>query len=196
MLFVSKRKNFRIVLKPASHVIDAYGQKVAIPGTTVEFVRGRYETDDPEIIDKLLKNRFRGSQFIVADPDCEVEKWLEEHPQYKHEGPQVITGGISTVNTQNPPPIVAATHSVLRESTKSSPNDMEGYIESKINEKLSPLFDRLNIITSLLEENTQKPKKTFTCPVPGCGQVFRSGMEVGEHKRTAHPEMFAEHESE
>lgn len=187
MLFVSKRKRFRLVLKPTTHVLDAYGQRVAIPGLTVEFINGRYETEDPEIIKLMLNNPFLNNQYIVANTNAEVEQWIAEHPEYRHEAAQMITGGIATINAQSTPAAVTAAQSALRDAVSSS-KDIDSILEEKISAKLNPLLEKLSklVADSDADNETSKAKRTFTCPVPGCGAVFRSGIELGEHKRTVH----------
>lgn len=190
MKFVSKRKRFRLVVKPASHVIDAYGQRVSIPGLTIEFSNGRYETEDPEIISLMLKSPFLGSQFIVANTEQEVQDWIATHPEYAPEVVPMITGGISTVNVSSSAHAVAATQGALRDAARETAIDLESIIEKKIEAKLSPLIGKLDSVLEQVTATQTRPKKVFTCPVPGCGKVFRSGVEVGEHKRLEHAEYF------
>jgi hypothetical protein len=191
MLFVSKRKRFRIVLKPSSYVLDAYGQKVMIPGITREFTNGRLYEDDPEVINLLLKSPFRPAHFDVAASKEEEADWIAKHPEL---GPApMITGGIGTAQAQ--PAAVAAAQGPLREAAakeaaQKAPAvvDLEKMLDEKIEAKLSPLIDK---ISQLMETKAESPKskKVFTCPVPGCGQIFDSGIAVGEHKRKAHADM-------
>ncbi len=186
MLFVSRRKRFRIVLKPTAYVLDAYGQKVMIPGITREFMNGRLYEEDPEIISALLRNPHRPSQFDVAASKDEELQWAEQHSEFN--SPIMTTGSIGTAQA---PAAVTSTQGPLREAAAKRETpivDLEKMLDEKINAKISPLLEKLD---KLLEATVPapalvKPKKVFTCPVPGCGQVFKTGMEVGAHKRTAH----------
>jgi uncharacterized C2H2 Zn-finger protein len=56
-----------------------------------------------------------------------------------------------------------------------------------MNEKFDTLLERFSsIMQSQAKEEVTKPKKVFTCPVEGCGMVFKSGIDVGRHKKLAH----------
>ena len=190
MLFVSRRKRFRIVLKPTAYVLDAYGQKVMIPGLIREFMNGRLYEEDPEIISMLLKNPHRPSQYDVAVSADEEQIWAEQHPEFN--APIMTTGAVGTANAR--PAAVTSTQGPLREAAareaakRETVVDLDKMLDEKINAKISPLLEKLDRLleVSVPTPAVQKPKKVFTCPVPGCGQVFKTGMEVGEHKRISH----------
>ena len=99
----------------------------------------------------------------------------------------VNTAAGNTVPIQ--PSAVAATQGPLRETQrKETPVvDLEKMLDEKINAKLNPLLDKIDTLLGMEKPAPEvKAKRVFTCPVPGCGQTFRSGIEVGEHKRSAH----------
>jgi hypothetical protein len=187
MLFVSKRRKFRIVLKPSAHVLDAYGQKVIIPGITREFMNGRLYEEDPEIINMLLHNVHRPSQYDVALSKDEEQEWAAAHPDF---GPAMMSTG--SIGTANAPAAIASTQGPLREAAAKREQtpvvDLDKMLDEKITAKMTPLMDKIDKLLEMSApaEKAVKPKKVFTCLVPGCGQVFRTGIDLGEHKRTAH----------
>lgn len=189
MLFVSKRKSFRIILKPTAHVLDAYGQKIMIPGLTREFMNGRLLEEDPEVINLLLKSRHRPAQFDVAVSKDDEAAWAAAHPEFG--AIRMSTGAVATAQSERPA-AVSATQGPLREAAAkrdaAAVVDLDKMLDEKIQARLNPLMEKID---RLLEMSVPvpapvKPKKVFTCPVPGCGQIFKTGMEVGEHKRAAH----------
>lgn len=185
MLFVSRRKKFRIVLKPAVYVLDAYGQKVMIPGLTREFMNGRLYEEDPEVINMLLKNPHRPSQYDAATSADEEREWAERHPEFG--APIMTTGAVGTANAQSA--AVTSAQGPLRDAAAKRETpvvDLEKMLDERIDAKISPLLEKLDKLLEVSVSAPEKPKKVFTCPVPGCGQVFKTGMEVGAHKRIAH----------
>jgi glycosyltransferase involved in cell wall biosynthesis len=108
MLFMSKAKRQRVIVKPAFHVLDANGQRVQIAGRTVEFMNGRHEEHDPETIALLLKHSDFNNLFVTVEDERE---WMEQHPEYFKSPVQMITGAIATVNSA---PMVEATRQPLQ----------------------------------------------------------------------------------
>ncbi len=65
-------------------------------------------------------------------------------------------------------------------------HNIEEIIDKKISEKFDSLSEKLDRLLAGPTAKEEKPKKVFTCPVPGCGEVFNSGIEVGAHKKVKH----------
>ena len=187
MIFMSKAKRLRVVIKPSFYILDANGQRVQIPGKTIEFNNGRFETDNPDYIAGLLNNDYCNIHYAAVDDEKE---WKEQHPEYfKQYSADMITGAVSTINV-NKSPLAQAARSHIQPEKKVDPIiDINDIIDKKIDEKFGNLDAKLSKLLSLADEpnvKDSKPKKVFKCPVPGCGFVGKTGMEIGEHKKIAH----------
>ena len=186
MIFMSKAKRLRVILKPSFHVIDANGQRVLIPGKTIEFANGRYETQDPDEISALLKHSLFNAKFVAVEDE---QAWKEEHPEYFQPPVNMITGAMSTIFSA-PSPLVEASQMGLRNSQQTAaPIDIDKIIEEKIAEKFGALSSKLDRLLNVVNDTSITPpkaKKTFKCPVPGCDFVGRTGIEVGAHKKAVH----------
>lgn len=202
MVFMSRSKRLRVVVKPAFHVLDANGQRVQITGFTAEFMNGRFETNDEEQIAGMLKHRANGGQFHAVANESE---WIDEHPEYFHKPADMIVGSVATVNTaplmtaaRRPLQLEARTKEQVQASKDAQQTvDIESVIDKRLEEKLSPLYARLDkllnlaeapaeVVAPVIEVAAPVAKRTFTCPVPGCGFVGKSGIEIGSHKKEAH----------
>jgi len=185
MIFMARNKRLRVILKPAFYILDANGQRVQIPGRTVEFMNGRLEIEDPEIIAMMLKHDYCNIRFAPVEDEKE---WIANHPEYFRPSIEMVTGAIATINT--PSPLAQAARSHIQPDKRSDPVvDLDSIIDSKLDTKLNAfaeqLFAKLNI-SSALQVETSKAKKVFTCPVPGCGFIGKSGVEIGKHKQMEH----------
>jgi hypothetical protein len=199
MVFMSKNKRLRVVVKPAFHVLDANGQRVQISGFTAEFMNGRFETNDDEQIAGLLKHSANNLKYSAVANEGE---WIDEHPEYFHKPADMVVGSVATVNTaplltasRRPLRLEAQTKEQVQAAKEAQQVDLDKIIDQKLDAKLSPLYSRLDKLLNLAE--TPQPeaaevvaapatKRTFTCPVPGCGFVGKSGIEIGSHKKDAH----------
>lgn len=190
MQFVSKRKRLRLVLKPTTYVVDAYGQRVPIPGYTVEFVNGRFETDDVNLINTLLKHPLKGSEFVPVEDE---DMWYAKHPEFAPKVEPVSTGAIDSVNTVTSQtiteiPSILPIKDRYPKSELANTSNLESIIETKITEKIMPVLEKLEKVISkdAMEEQEEKQKRVYTCAI--CGEKFRSGFEVGEHRKLIHNE--------
>lgn len=187
MLFMSKSDRLRVVLKPSFSILDANGQRVMVRGRTVEFFNGRYETNDDEEIAALLKHPFYSIEFTATENE---EEWRRTHPEYFQENINIVDGALSTAMTSQPPLVSAVQKQGLDVATSSNKTrDIDVIIEQKIDEKINPLIEKLGRILAAVDDDN-KPKRTFRCPVEGCDFVGKSGMEIGAHKKQAHPELY------
>ena len=181
---MAKARRLRVVLKPAFYVLDANGQRVQIPGKTIEFMGGRFETEDPEIIALMLKHDYFNIKFTAVEDEKE---WKISHPEYFKPAIEMVTGAVATINSASSPLIDAARSHIPARSVPAPAVNIEDIMDKKISEKFDPLSEKLDRLLAALEKPEQvKAKKVFTCPVPGCGEVFNSGIGVGAHKKEKH----------
>lgn len=68
--YVTKYKNLRLVLKPTSQQIINNIQQI-VPGTTIEFKKGEFSTDNKEFIEFLDNHAYAksGKIFRVDKPE-------------------------------------------------------------------------------------------------------------------------------
>jgi len=192
MRFVSKRLEPRYVMIPEDRIIDEQRRVQRIKGKKAEFHNHQYFTDDPEMIDFLLNHQAYGIEFVsdqpeapvknVRPPDIPVPAWetddvlRKEMEKAKKEAVPMIQGAMSTGQATQPPQVAVVT---------------KEQVVQLIEEKMTSLNDKLdNLILVLSAEKAPaiekpKPKKEFHCPI--CRAEFRSGVEVGKHKKQAHP---------
>ena len=184
MVFMAKARRLRVVLKPAFYVLDANGQRVQIPGKTIEFMGGRFETEDPAIIALMLKHDYFQIKFTAVEDEGD---WKVSHPEYFKPPIEMITGAVATINSVSSPLIDAARSHIPARNVPDPVVNIEDIMDKKISEKFDPLSEKLDRLLSALEKpEPAKAKKVFTCPVPGCGEVFKTGIEVGAHKQAKH----------
>lgn len=77
MEFVSKYKNYRIVLEPKSRIL-VDGEPVNKPGITVEFNNFVYHTEDDNVIKLLKENRMYNINFYDVSKAKKAVKKVEE----------------------------------------------------------------------------------------------------------------------
>lgn len=68
MKFISKSQGLTVVIKPAHHIFNNFGQKQYVAGKSASFSRGMLDTKDQEIIDGLLRSASYGIEFWSAEP--------------------------------------------------------------------------------------------------------------------------------
>src|SRR3989304_2212896 len=107
MIFMARNKRLRVILKPAFYILDANGQRVQIPGRTVEFMNGRLETEDPEVIAGMLKHSYCNIRFTPVDDEKE---WIANHPEYFRSSIEMVTGAMATIHTPSPLAQAARSH--------------------------------------------------------------------------------------
>jgi len=192
---MAKARRLRVVLKPAFYVLDANGQRVQIPGKTIEFISGRYETKDEATIAGLLNHDYCNIKFMPVDNE---QEWKNAHPDYFRSPIEMITGAVATINSPSSPLIDAArSHIPARQSVDPVVN-IEEIIDKKLNVKFDALSDKVDRLMAGLMAPApaapvpvaptpgEKPKRVFKCPVPGCEAVFATGIDVGAHKKLVH----------
>jgi len=192
MKYTSRKAELCLVLRPTDRTIDEQRRVRVIPGKRVEFMGGRYFTDDPEIIEFLHNHPMRGNKFFEINEHD--EKAIE---QAKSVAPKIVTGALSTGVAVGPKDEVTK----IIEATPSLPDRTRPDQTVAISPELIKLIDErinaaLGTIVDLLKKDTVKEEKvmsgtstkSFKCPY--CGEPFTSGFKVGSHKKecTKRPE--------
>lgn len=78
MLFISRKKAYKIILQAKRFVLSRDGEKILLPGTKVIFVNSQFETFDKELIEKLKSTRYFGVDYFVADGQGEENEPTKE----------------------------------------------------------------------------------------------------------------------
>jgi hypothetical protein len=170
MDFVSRRRELRIVLKPTDRVMDEQRRVTMIRGITAEFINNRYSTDDPEVIERLLRHGEYGTEFTSVQ---DGPTWLRDAEE-NQKRIIVTSGARSTTNIAGGPKEEAPLPTRPTEKVASSP-DLQDFIKSEIAKGMAQIMDQLK----------PKAKRTFKCKK--CNEVFSSGYDVGNHMKIAHP---------
>lgn len=158
--FVSKRRELRVIVKPADRQFDESRRPIIIPGERVEFYGYKFATKDENLV-----------------------KWLKQHPLYGQsfvsDEPNVVT------HKEEVPPAPAATQETKPFETPITKEEINVMIETKLDSFLNKVAGMMQQQASAREPSAA-PKKTFKCP--HCEEVFKSGIEVGKHKKLVHPD--------
>ena len=186
-LFVSKRRGLRIIIRPTDRIIDESRRPVTIPGEKVEFANHRFQTNDDSLIRYLLSHPLYGAEFTSDLRDGGVPKNLD--PNKVDVNALLGRGAISTVNkmAQAAEEGQAAEPQEVPEVKATSFAPTMAELDAIIDKKLEGFFGKITEILTSKNEIAQvaKPKKKFTCKT--CGEEFKSGIEVGKHKKVVHP---------
>ena len=197
MLFVSKKRGLRLIKRPTDIITDENRRSQVVRGEKVEFIDGRYQTDKQDIIDWLIGNEEKGipphEELIRGRFTAVAEDQLEA---MRKAAVQMVTGANTTGSRMGSKddgaalatqPSIVAVAELLAESEQRT--------DAKIGSALGQIMEMLKGTTTVPKTEvvslpTAKTKKVFTCPIPGCGKTFTTGMAVGKHKREAHPEVY------
>ncbi len=175
MLFVSRRRNLRVVLSPTDRTTDSKGRSLVIRGVTCEFAGGRFTTTSEEVIKSLLEHPLYGLEF-TSDIANEA-RWKAEHQDIR-----VITGARSTLkNIMATQPEIIAPITEIADVTE--PLDVEALIDKKMDEKMKSFLEDIKMVLASpapSKEPTEKPKQKLVCV---CGAEFKTGFDLGKHKK-------------
>lgn len=185
MKYISKKAELCLVIRPTDRITDEQRRVRVIPGKRVEFMGGRYSTNDPEIIEFLHNHPNRGSKFMeITEAD---EKAVEKA---KSVAPAIVTGALSTGVV---PDAQIAIEEIIS-ATPSLPDRTRPDQATLVSPELIKLIDErinaaLGTIVDLLKKDTVKEEKvmsgtstkSFKCPY--CEEPFTSGFKVGSHKK-------------
>jgi hypothetical protein len=170
MDFVSRRRQLRIVIKPADRVMDEQRRVTQIRGATAEFSNNKFSTEDPYIIEKLLTHGEYGAEFTSVQ---DGPGWLKEI-EANRKSIVVVSGARSTTNIAGGPREEAPLPTRPTEVVATSP-DLQTIIKDEIAKAMA----------QIREELKPKEKRVFKCKK--CDEVFPSGYDVGAHMKIAHP---------
>lgn len=146
MLFVSRAKNLRVILKPQQRVIDRFGDAIIQRGIVAEFGGGKFMTDDNEMIDLLLHHPLHKHEFVCADDE---EKWRFENEKKEVE---VVTGTRAVTKRALPEPEPPA-----QMSKEEMDKIIAARVEQEVEARLKDLFGKLDDLK--LPEPEPAPKE-------------------------------------
>ncbi len=78
MLFVSRKKAYKIILQAKRFMLSRDGEKLLMPGTKIAFQNSQFETFDKELIEKLKHTKYFGVDYFVADGQGEDNEPTQE----------------------------------------------------------------------------------------------------------------------
>ncbi len=188
MKFVSRRSEFRLIIRPTDRIIDESRRPIIIPGEKVEFMQHQFNTEDQGLITYLLKHPLYGRDFtseaggdirviekpnLVFDDGAEISgpKIVAGFPERSNRPikiPEMIVGAVATV------PAAQIAQPVQSSAAKALTKEE---IEQIIDNKLNGFVDK---ITNMISPTYVKTR-TFSCPY--CHEQFPSGFAIGTHKK-------------
>jgi hypothetical protein len=80
MLFISRKKSYKLILQAKRFLLSRDGEKVLMPGKKIIFQGGNFETHDKELIKELKNTKYFGVDYFVAAGEGEEN---EPTPQGK-----------------------------------------------------------------------------------------------------------------
>ena len=181
MKYVSKKKEQCLVMRPTDRIMDEHRRIQVIPGKRVEFFDGRYETQDPEIIEFLHNHPLRGTKFFeITEKDEQIVAQAK-----KSTVPRVVDGAVDSVNSVDGGVPTPQTDDVVLPTRPTDTVAVSPQLIKVIDERISAA---LGTIIDLLNKDTKKeeiimagkPTKVFTCPY--CKEPQPSGFAIGKHK--------------
>lgn len=184
-LFVAKKRELRIIVKPSDRTFDEARRPVIIRGERVEFVNHRFQTQDLNLVDWLCKHPLYGSAFICAEGKPVVQKPIKETPTV-----QMSTGARTSANLpamgtkEDMVEVPASPENYPSYETPITKDEIEIMIDQKLDAFLGKVVHIMQSQASAKEPGMDRPKRSFKCP--HCDEVFKSGIEVGKHKKLAH----------
>lgn len=174
MIFASRCREARIVMKPTDVILDDLRHPQILKGKTILFKNGRYITEDPEEIKFLMGHEARPAEFDVVPDDVFMQRKEDVHVIH---GPLGAAGGVSSTPKESKATIETATAEITEK------------VMQAVDEKLTVAMGQiLELLKAAPVPAPYKTKKVFTCKI--CGEVFKTGMAVGDHKKLCHPELF------
>lgn len=201
MKFVSKKREFRLIIRPTNVFLDESRRPQVDKGEKVEFKNGMFFTEDKSLISYLLHHKQYGLSYtseigndpvaiekasMVFDDGAEITgpKIVAGFPEKN--SPRVIemvTGGMST---QSMPKVQTKAEEFIpqvppKESiTKEEVVDL---ISQALDAKLDLILDRIGAVALQPSIKGTRVKK-FHCSI--CGEELPSGFAVKKHKDDKH----------
>lgn len=201
MKFISKRKEFRLIIRPTEVVIDESRRPHVVAGEKVEFKNGVYTTEDRGLIDYLLHHALYGLQYtseIGSDPIAIQKYSMVFDDGATLTGPKVVAGfpeknvemNVGAMSTLSRPPQPSNPKGIDKAvETATTPAISRIEIEALIESKLDAFLDKIGSLViqpTITPVKHSMPKKVH-CPI--CGEEFATGFAVGKHKREKHSEV-------
>ncbi len=200
MKFVSKQREFRLIIRPTEVILDESRRPRIQHGERVEFKNHVYFTEDKGLIDYLLHHPLYGLRYTseLGADRVEIQKHSlnfddgaeltgpkllagkSEPPVRSTPKVEMVSGAISTVTHRQAPEVpneVPKTEYVTKEEM--------GMFLSLLDSRFDSLIDKIGTISNDSKKAEPKKPKEFHCPV--CNEQFSSGIAVGKHKKEAHP---------
>lgn len=180
--FVAKKRELRLIVKPADRTFDEARRPVILRGERVEFTNHRFSTDDADLVRWLKQHPLYGKEFLSTE--SQIPTPIKENQVKMTQGADTTISKMDVSKSTE----VAETYPLGPERAINQNMGREE-VEAMIDKKLDSMLERFTQIiqTQPAVQQREKQKRIFTCPVPGCGMVFKSGIEVGRHKKLAHP---------
>lgn len=173
MIFVSKRMNHQLWLRPNKERRTASGWIETDAGFMVQFEAGMYETNDEDIVDALIRHPEHGVVFKLYDgrPPSETELYLAP----VHDLPlQKMYNRDGTVEQYVPIPV---------EEKRGEPKEP---LVLPVKKELPPkkVGSPRPLTAAEVAERAEQGKKTFACKI--CGAKFHSTTNIKIHKEQVH----------
>jgi hypothetical protein len=194
MRFISKRKEFRLIIRPTEVVLDEARRPRVQYGEKVEFRNGVFNTSDKGLIDYLLHHPLYGLQYTSEIGNDPVE--IEKHSLVFDDGAEItgpklvagrptdmILGARATVDHPIQPEPIIFLEKIPKVITKEEPQFTRNEVEALIDSKLDAFLEKIGTLVVAPRVKKSRPKE-FHCPI--CGKPFPSGMAVGKHKKEEH----------
>lgn len=195
MLFVSKIRDLRLIRRPADRIMDEQRRPIILKGERVEFSNFRYQTNDEDVIEWLCSHPLYGKEFtsdkkkdkpvpqdryVGPETDDEIRaQYNQMLAKMKKKGQKkvpLIRGAMATASPGPQPSLTIA------EEKPATPALTEEKVAEMIETKVSSAMEK---VLEAIKGMQPPAKRSFHCS--DCGQEFRSGIEVGKHKKEAHP---------
>ena len=204
MIFVSRRKEFRLIIRPTEVIIDESRRPHVMRGERVEFKQGKFMTEDKGLIDYLLHHPLYGLQYtseLGSDPVAITKHSLVFDDGAELSGPKIVAGfpeknivmnrgATSTQNSGRQPLAQEAPKEFARKEVAKileTPSISKDEVEALIDSKLDSFLDKIGSL--VIQPKITKAKREFHCPI--CQEPFSSNIAVGKHKKENHPEGLA-----
>jgi len=201
--FVSKKAEFRLIIRPSDRIIDESRRPVLIPGERVEFHNHTYTTKDEGLIEYLVNHPLHNRAFTIAEgTPVQKKRALEFGARSTVVTPGAQSGQLNLEDAKKRYNKVPEEIEVkANEASTENPVTREE-IGSMIDRKLDDFFFQMK---NLLKKDSEIPEpsesmKALGIPVPNtktdkkarvftcnqCNKTFTSGFAVGLHKREEH----------
>jgi hypothetical protein len=193
MKFVSRRKEFRLIIRPIEVVIDEARRPHVVQGERVEFKNGVFTTEDKGLIDYLIHHPLYGLQYTseIGNDPVAIQKYSMvfddgatlSKPKivagFPEKNVEMTSGAVSTQSNASKSKVIEKIVSI-----PSEPSISKIEIEALIDSKLDSFLDKIGSLVIQPEVKSARAKPVH-CTI--CGEEFANGFMVGKHKKEKHP---------